>query len=191
MEPNAGARRLHTVMTASAPISLLGQGATVSTTLADRYRDEAPRAIRLAYLMTGDQALAEDLVHDAFIKASGRLFALRNPEAFGPYLRRSVVNLVRSHFRHQQVARRHLEQIAQEPAPEHHTTDTETRDALWNALQTLPVRQREAIVCRYYLDLSERETAESMGCRPGTVKSSLSRGLDALRGTLDQGTVMA
>ena len=62
--------------------------------------------------------------------------------------------------------------------------DVETRDELWKVLQKLPVRQREAIVCRFYLDMSEAETADALGVSLGTVKSSTSRGLAALRAAL-------
>src|SRR6266566_9470783 len=63
------------------------------------YGRHAPGAVRLAYLLTGDPALAEDLVQDAFVKLAGRLAHLRDPEAFDAYLRRTVVNLANSHFR--------------------------------------------------------------------------------------------
>ena len=64
-------------------------------------------------------------------------------------------------------------------------SDAETRDELWVALLKLPVQQREAIVCRFYLDMSEQQTAEALGVRVGTVKSTTSRGLQALRAALE------
>src|SRR5439155_3860563 len=67
------------------------------------YRQHAAGAVRLAFLLTGDRGLAEDLVHDAFVRLAGRFRDLRNPDAFEWYLRRTVVNLARSHFRHARV----------------------------------------------------------------------------------------
>ncbi len=153
------------------------------------YREHVPGARRLAYLLTGNRELAEDLVHDAFIRVAGRLRRIREPEAFGAYLRRSVVNAVRSHYRHEAVAERYVERFGPMAARErelYRDPDGELRDVLWGALQTLSERQREAIVCRFYLDMSERDTATVLGCPPGTVKSSVSRGLEGLRRALGE-----
>ncbi len=109
--------------------------------------------------------LAEDLTHDAFVRAVGRLAHMRDPGAFGAYLRRAVVNEARMHFR-----RRGVE-----------VHDIETRDVLRQALLSLPIRQRMAVVLRFYEDLSDGQTAEIMRCRPGTVRSLVSRGLATLR----------
>src|SRR4051794_39125215 len=146
------------------------------------YREHVPGARRLGYLLTGNRELAEDVVHDAFIRVAGRLRQIRDPEAFGAYLRRAVVNAVRSHYRHKAVVDRYVARVGAMAAHDtHHDPDSELRDVLWAALQTLPERQREAIVCRFYLDMSERDTATVLGCPPGTVKSSVSRGLEGLR----------
>src|SRR5207302_804336 len=67
--------------------------------LGELYRRHAPDAARLGYLLTGDRVLAEDLVQEAFVRMFGRFRDLRNPDAFGAYLRKTVVNLSRSHFR--------------------------------------------------------------------------------------------
>lgn len=155
-----------------------------SERLADLYVKEAPRAQRLAYLLTGDRTVAEDVVHDAFIRVGGRLGALRDADAFRAYLRQTVVNLVRNQFRRNALSRRFLEKERALPEKFSEATDVETRDEVWAALQVLPLRQREALVCRYYLDLCERETADALKCPPGTVKSLTSRGLDALRNVL-------
>ena len=73
--------------------------------LSELYVAYAPDALRLAFLLTGDRALAEDLVQDAFVRLVGRLRHLREPEAFWAYLRRMIVNLATSHFRHRRVER--------------------------------------------------------------------------------------
>jgi RNA polymerase sigma-70 factor (sigma-E family) len=151
--------------------------------LAELYRRHAPAAARLAFLLTGDRTLAEDLVQEAFVRLAGRFVDMRNPDAFEAYLRRTVVNLTNSHFRRLRVERAYLERQRQAPVDARRPfPDLESRDELWQALQLLNVRQRAAIVLRFYEDLSEREIAEVLECPPGTVKSLISRGMDALRG---------
>ena len=147
--------------------------------LGELYRQHAPDAARLAYLITGDRALAEDLVQEAFVRMFGRFRDLRNPDAFGAYLRKTVVNLSRSHFRRVRVERDYLQRqrvgtVAPEP-------ELGARDEMWRALHRLSERQRTAIVLRYYEDLSEAETADAMRCPVGTVKSLVSRGIERLR----------
>jgi RNA polymerase sigma-70 factor (sigma-E family) len=150
--------------------------------LGELYRMHAGDAARLAYLVTGDRALAEDIVQEAFVRLYGRFRDLRNPDAFDVYLRRTVVNLARSHFRRRKVERKHAPKLVDEPAVD--PVDLGERDRLWSVLQSLPERQRTAIVLRFYEDLSEVSTAEVMGCPVGTVKSLVSRGLERLRATL-------
>jgi RNA polymerase sigma-70 factor (sigma-E family) len=138
-------------------------------------------AVRLAYLLTGDKALAEDLAQDAFVRLSGRLMHLRDPAASEPYLRRTVVNLANGHFRRRKVEQRYLATQASRPDALPGGLDPHEKDVIWTTLMTLPPRQRTAIVLRYYEDLSEAQTADVMRCAAGTVKSLVSRGLDKLR----------
>jgi RNA polymerase sigma-70 factor (sigma-E family) len=151
--------------------------------LAELYLQYGDGAVRLAYLLTGDRALAEDLVQDAFVKLAGRLVHLRDPQAFPAYLRRTVVNLANSHFRRRRVERAYLrrEQGAAAGPPPSSPVDLDARRDLWAALQRLSPRQRSALVLRFYEDLSEQRVAELLNCRPGTVKSLVSRGLETLR----------
>jgi RNA polymerase sigma-70 factor (sigma-E family) len=153
--------------------------------LGDLYREHAEAALRLAYLLTGDQGLAEDLVQEAFVRVAGRFAHLRDRDAFGAYLRRAVVNLANSHFRRRRVERAYLTRAQADAAVRSGAglagASVEDRDELWLALGGLPQRQRAAIVLRYYEDLSEARIAELLQCRPGTVKSLLSRGLEAMR----------
>jgi RNA polymerase sigma-70 factor (sigma-E family) len=153
--------------------------------LGELYRRHAGDAARLAYLVTGDRALAEDIVQEAFVRLYGRFRDLRNPDSFEFYLRRTVVNLARSHFRHRKVERSYLAGPGQ-PSPERsdELPDVGERDELWTVLQSLPERQRTAIVLRFYEDLSEATTADVMNCPVGTVKSLVSRGLERLRATM-------
>jgi RNA polymerase sigma-70 factor (sigma-E family) len=150
--------------------------------LAALYRTYAPDALRLAYLLTGDRALAEDLAQEAFVRVLGRFRDLRNPDAFWWYLRRTVVNLANTDRRRRRFERAYLERegaMAAEPAP-----DPDGRDALLQALRGLRPEARTAIVLRYYEDLTEAQTAEVMGRPVGTVKSMVSRAMDRLRAEL-------
>ena len=150
--------------------------------LASLYERHAAGAIRLAYLLTGDRALAQDLAQDAFVKLAGRLAHLRDPDAFDAYLRRTVVNLSRSHFRRRRTERAYLAHEAGGRRPVSvDPPDVATSEELWQALQRLPARQRAAIVLRIYEDLPEQRVAEILRCAPGTVRSLLSRGLAQLR----------
>jgi RNA polymerase sigma-70 factor (sigma-E family) len=149
------------------------------------YRAHAAEALRLGYLLTGDRALAEDLVQDAFVKVLGRFHGLRNRDAFWWYLRRTIVNLSTSHFRRRRVERAWLAR----QRPEHATPaphDLGERDRLRQALMKLRPEQRAAVVLRFYEDLSEADTAEALGVPLGTVKSTVSRGIERLRHELPE-----
>jgi RNA polymerase sigma-70 factor (sigma-E family) len=155
--------------------------------LGDLYARYGPNAIRLAYLLIGDRQLAEDLVHDAFVKLAGRFLDLREPTAFEAYLRKTVVNLARMHLRRRRVERAYLVREEQLPRQAAALPDIATYEQMKQALLTLPARQRAAIVLRYYEDLTERDIADILRCRPGTVKSLVSRGIESLRGRIPGG----
>ena len=148
--------------------------------LEELYRRHALEAGRLAYLLTGDRALAEDLVQEAFVRLSGRLVQYRDPAGFGGYLFRTVVNLANSHHRRRQVEQRYLAR-AVAPAAVAGPPDVGVRLAMRDALLHLPVRQRAAVVLRSYLDLSDVQVAETMRCPVGTAKSLIHRGVESLR----------
>ncbi len=154
--------------------------------LGELYARHAPDAVRLARLLTGDAALAQDLVQDAFVRLGGRLVHLRRPDAFEAYLRRTVVNLARMHFRRRRVERAHAERQRRAPDPVAPGDAVEDRDLLRAALLRLPERQRAALVLRFYEDLPDRAIAEVLRCRPGTVASLVSRGLTRLRTELKE-----
>jgi len=170
------------MMTATAPTERLGRTDTAETgRLADLYARHSPAAGRLAYLLTGDVHLAEDLTQEAFVRAFGRFRDLRQPESFEWYLRRTLVNLTRSHFRRQRTERHHL---AGHPSPERTEPVADRvseRDAMWRALQQLPPKQRMALILRFYEDLTDAQVAAAMGCPVGTAKSLVHRGLERLR----------
>jgi RNA polymerase sigma-70 factor (sigma-E family) len=162
------------------PLEMTDEGSLEPSVLSDLYVRHAPEGIRLAFLLTGDRALAEDLVQEAFARLVGRLRHLRDPGAFGAYLRRMIVNLATSHFRHRRVERAYLERLAGAPIPQTNPND-ERDEAMHEALLGLPERQRAAMVLRFYEDLSDVQTAEILRCSPGTVRSLVSRGMKALR----------
>src|SRR2546423_3543180 len=129
--------------------------------LGELYRRRAPEAVRLAYLLTGDRALAEDLAQEAFVRMFGRFRDLRNPDAFGAYLRKTVVNLTRSYFRRAKVERAYVARERGAPASAS-DPDLGAREEMGQALLRLPERQRTAIGLRYYEGLSEAPTADTM-----------------------------
>ena len=143
--------------------------------LADLYRVEQPGLVRLARLLTDDDALAEELVQEAFLRIHPKLDGLDSP---GAYLRTAVVNLANGHHRHQAVRAKHP------PAPPGAEPEPDLpfdRDPVWLALGALPDRARTVLILRFYLDLPDGEIAELIGARPGTVRSLASRGLARLQ----------
>lgn len=150
--------------------------------LAELYARYAPTAVRMAFLLTGDQSQAEDLVHEAFVRCIGRFGHLRAHEAFDAYLRRTVVNLHTSRLRRRRTERAWLARHgAWEAVRVISMPDVGAREDLWQALRELPARQRAALVLRYYEDLSERDTAAALGCSVAAVKSLVQRGGHTLR----------
>jgi RNA polymerase sigma-70 factor (sigma-E family) len=147
--------------------------------LGELYAQHAGDALRLAYLLTGDASLAEDLVQDAFVRLAGRLLHLRQRGGFHAYLRQTIVNLARSHFRRKALERRFIERQIEPPPVE--PPDLSDQESTRRALMELPLRQRTAVVLRYFEDLSEAQTADLMRCGPAAVKSLVSRGMTSLR----------
>jgi RNA polymerase sigma-70 factor (sigma-E family) len=145
-------------------------GGTIETVYRDRYSS----LVRLAALTTGSVAHAEEIVQDAFVQLYRRWDQVQEPNA---WLRVAVLNGCRSWVR-----RRRLERRLPPPLPLDVTTvdGIEVRDAL----SALTTRQRAAVILRYFEGLSEAEIASSLGCRPGTVKSLLSRSMDKLQEVL-------
>jgi RNA polymerase sigma-70 factor (sigma-E family) len=162
-------------------VAYMGAEQGHASRLADVYERSAPAGFRLAYLLTGDRALAQDLVQEAFLRFVGRLHHLREPESFDAYLRRTIINLSKDTFRRRAVERSYLERRTAELREGHTDRDVTAYESMRTALLTLPQRQRAAIVLRYYEDLHESEIADVLRCRPATVRSLVARGLEALR----------
>ena len=149
--------------------------------MGELYAYHAPRAMRLAFLLTGSLAAAEDLVQDAFIRVVAKSPRLREEDAFGAYLRTTIVNLHTSLLRRRKVERRYLAAEAARPTVVHAAADIDLRAEMWSKLQALPARQRAALVLRYYEDLPGKQVAECLGCSHAAARTLISRGLDALR----------
>ena len=145
------------------------------------YREQAVGMIRLALLLTGDRATAEDVVQDAFLGLYRAWDRVRDPDAVLGYLRTAVVNGARSVHRSRGRAR--LLRVQHDPpvwSAEAAVMDGEDRRAVLTAIATLPQRQREVLALKYYLDLSERDVAAIMRVSRGTVASASYRALAAL-----------
>ena len=147
------------------------------------YQRHALGLVKLAKVMLGDQAQAEDIVQDAFLNLHRKWDSLHDQERAIGYLRASVLNGCRSahrgrlSFDRALVFFRRQEDMA---SAEESALIGEANREVITAVRDLPARQREAVVLRHYLGLSEAETAAAMGVAPGTVKSATSRGLAAL-----------
>lgn len=143
--------------------------------------------VRLAALLLRDHAMAEEAVQDAFVALHRRWRKLRDHRSAAAYLRTSVVHNTRSVQRRRAVAARHPDDAPLDVASaEAGALRAVAGHAVVDALRTLPPRQREALVLRYYADLSEAEIAEAMNISRGAVKSHASRGMTALRARLEQ-----
>jgi RNA polymerase sigma-70 factor (ECF subfamily) len=147
------------------------------------------QAVRAAYLVTRDRALAEDIVQAAFLRAYERIGQFDTGRPFRPWFLRSVVNdAIKAATRRE----RHVSLKAgtgieatsladPNPSPADLAETAETRQAVWDALGQLSPVQRAAVILRYYLGLSEAEMADEMACPPGTVKWRLHAARERLR----------
>jgi RNA polymerase sigma factor (sigma-70 family) len=146
----------------------------IGVDLSDLFARQRESMVRLARLFTGSAAIAEEIVQEAFLKMHRLSDAPDNADA---YLRTTVANLSKNHLRRLRLERRSL-------PPEHVILSAPEIDETWATVQRLPFRQRAVLVLRFYEDMSEADIAEVLHCRPGTVKSSLHRGLERLRSEL-------
>ncbi|MEO5994369.1 MAG: sigma-70 family RNA polymerase sigma factor [Arthrobacter sp.] len=139
--------------------------------------------VGLATLLGADDA--ENVVQEAFVRLHAKHRLLRDPSAARAYLRTTIVNLTRSGHRHLSVVRRHHQVLDPPPRGVEDAVMASVGNAhVLAALATLSARHREALVLRYWAELTEKEMAEAMGVSAGTVKSHVSRGLVALEAAL-------
>ena len=146
-----------------------------------------PALVRLAAMLVRDTPTAEEVVQDAFIAMHDAWDRLRDTDKALAYMRQAVVNRSRSVLRHRMVVEKNQPKPPPDmPSAEHGALTLLERSAVVAALRDLPERQREAIVLRYYADLSEAEIAAAMRISRGAVKSHTSRGMAALRAALEE-----
>jgi RNA polymerase sigma-70 factor (sigma-E family) len=158
------------------------EAVTADRTLEAVFRDHHAALVRLAFVLTGDRALADDLVQDAFVRFQ-RARAWPAPDAERAYLRRTVVNLSHGHHRHLAVVRRwadHDRALDAAPAADTGAEDHERRALVAGAVRRLPPRQRDCVVLHYYVGLSDAEIAGDLGISAGSVKTHLHRARAAL-----------
>ena len=141
----------------------------------------SPALHRAAYLMVGEVSLAQDLVQEALTKTYVAWPRLRDTSKAEIYTRKAITTTAISWFRKKSwYGERASDSLPEGQSGGHEDSVTQS-DWLWAALLDLPVRQRAAVVLRYYEDLTEAQTAEAMGCAVGTVKSQVSAALVKLR----------
>jgi len=175
-----------TVRTESVQTAQAAADDMVTTLYTEQYRS----LVRLALLLVHDVQTAEEVVQDAFVAMHTGWRRLRDTEKALAYLRQAVVNRSRSVLRHRTVIDKNAPKPApDEPSAEHGAMALLERTAVIAALRELPERQREALVLRYYGDLSEAQIAAAMGISKGAVKSHTARGMSALRTTLMRETL--
>jgi RNA polymerase sigma-70 factor (sigma-E family) len=172
-------------------VDLTGSGADDAVTAL--FDSQYTRMLRVAAVLVGDVATAEDVVQEAFLHLHQAWDGVRDKADAAGYLHRSVVNGARSRLRRQSLA--HRLHLARHQSPDRAADSAEavalagvTSGPLVAALRALPRREREVVVLRHYLDLSERQTAQALGLRLGSVKAYGSRGLAALRAALGEPT---
>jgi RNA polymerase sigma-70 factor (sigma-E family) len=145
-------------------------------------RAHTPALLRTAYLLTSDRAGAEELVQDTFVRLYPRWELVQAAAAPLAYVRRAVANQFVNSTRRPWRREVPVHDVPDRPDDRDPGAGFDDRDQLWTMLATLPDRQRTALVLRYFHDLPDAEIGAALGCRLGTVRSLISRGLATLRG---------
>lgn len=153
------------------------------------FRKYQSRVLRMAYLISGNYADSEDIVQETFVKCYTYRRHLREPERFEPWLyqimTRTAWRMVKKGRREQPAEEIREEEPLRTDALLEAVIHSEERMALWEAVQSLELRQRTAVVLYYYNQMSTREIAKAMGCLEGTVKSRLHTARKNLKQKLD------
>jgi RNA polymerase sigma-70 factor (sigma-E family) len=151
---------------------------------AEFVREQTTALLRSAYLLTGSSPAAEDLVQETLLRLFPKWDRVMAADVPMAYVRRSLVNGFLNQRRRPQSREIVVDEVPERLDPgvgRDIGVDVSNRDLVWRLLATLPDRQRAALVMRYFEDLADPEIAESLGCRLGTVRSLISRGLATLR----------
>jgi RNA polymerase sigma-70 factor (sigma-E family) len=143
---------------------------------------------RLAYVILGDPHTAEEIVMEAMLQTFSGWGRIRNPDSADVYLKRAVVNLCRSRIRRAAIEARVDAAVRRGPRPagKGDQDARETSFVVWDAVRSLPARQRACVVLRYLEDMTEGQIAEVLDCSVGTVKSQLSKARRRLAGSLGE-----
>jgi RNA polymerase sigma-70 factor, ECF subfamily len=160
---------------------------------ADIVRRYEEAAFRVAYLIVREEAEARDVAQEAFVRAYRSLGRFDTTQPFRPWLLRIVTNLAlnsaRAAGRRRTMGERYehsVGRVSSEPSPEHAVESAEQARRVWQAIGRLDAQDQTLLYLRYFLDASERETAQALGRPEGTVKSRLHRVLRRLRGVIEQ-----
>jgi RNA polymerase sigma-70 factor (sigma-E family) len=181
----AGWRRWARLLVAA--IDTVAASVTISdrdALVAELFAVEGVRLVRLARLFTDDRNAAEDLVQEAFIRLHRAAHRISEPAKAAPYLRSIVINLARDHNRRGLMSLRHHEALptgAVPEAPEDVLVLDEERGRVLEQLRELSPRQRDCILLRFYMEMTEAEIAAALGISPNSVKTHCRRGMEALR----------
>jgi RNA polymerase sigma-70 factor (sigma-E family) len=157
--------------------------------VADLFVQEARSLVRLASIFCDDRNAAEDLVQEAFIRLHRSAGTIRDERHAPAFLRSIVINLARDHNRRGLMSLRHKAAMRQPRATtsfEADAVDGEDHRTMLAAVRDLPERQRACLVLRYYMELSESETADTLGISKSSVKTHCRRGLAALETRLGE-----
>jgi RNA polymerase sigma-70 factor (sigma-E family) len=157
------------------------------TLVAQLFDEEGLSLVRMARLFTDDRNAAEDLVQEAFIRLHKSAHRIRSNKKAASYLRSIVINLARDHNRRGLMSLRHQEAVpagSTPDAPEDLLILDEQQARILDELRALSPRQRDCIFLRFYLELSEREIADTLSISRNSVKTHCRRGLASLRGTI-------
>jgi len=144
-------------------------------------REHTDVLLRTAYLLTGNAQNAEELVQDTLVRLYPKWDRVAQADVPLAYVRRSLTNGYINYQR--RAARREYphDDVPERVDPRDVMTQLADRDQIWTGLRFLPERQRAALVLRFFEDMTDEESAAALGCRVGTVRSLISRGLAALR----------
>ena len=153
------------------------------------YMEEAVSLVRLARLFTDDRTAAEDLVQEAFIKLFHSAHRIDDRSKTPAYVRSIVLNLARDHNRRGLLSLRHQDALTERRLPEEpdeQVVRSESQARVLDALRSLSPRQRDCLVLRFYMELSEREIAATLDISPNSVKTHTQRGMAALADLLGE-----